>query len=33
MSQLKTSLVQCDLRWEDPQANHTHLEALLGDLD
>ncbi len=33
MSQLKTSLVQCDLRWEDPQANHEHLEALLGDLD
>ncbi|MBE0403122.1 Predicted amidohydrolase [Halomonas citrativorans] len=33
MSQLKTSLVQCDLRWEDPQANHDHLGRLLGDLD
>ncbi|KPQ27795.1 MULTISPECIES: amidohydrolase [unclassified Halomonas] len=33
MSQLRTSLVQCDLRWENPHANHTHLETLLGDLD
>ncbi|MGP9679422.1 amidohydrolase [Halomonas sp. AOP27-A1-41] len=33
MSQLRTSLVQCDLRWEDPQANHDHLVRLLGDLD
>ncbi|SDN12602.1 amidohydrolase [Vreelandella arcis] len=33
MSQLRTSLVQCDLRWENPQANHTHLEQLLGELD
>ncbi|MGO3004495.1 MAG: nitrilase-related carbon-nitrogen hydrolase, partial [Halomonas sp.] len=33
MSELRTSLVQCDLRWEDPQANHAHLEQLLGELD
>ncbi|SES17569.1 Carbon-nitrogen hydrolase [Vreelandella subterranea] len=33
MSQLRTSLVQCDLRWENPEANHAHLEQLLGDLD
>lgn len=33
MTQLKTSLVQCDLRWEDPQANHAQLERLLGELD
>ncbi|MWJ28469.1 amidohydrolase [Halomonas sp. ZH2S] len=33
MSKLRASLVQCDLRWEDPQANHQHLETLLGELD
>lgn len=33
MSQLRTSLVQCDLRWENPEANHVHLEKLLGELD
>ena len=33
MSKLATTLVQCDLRWEDPAANHRHLETLLGDLD
>ncbi|WP_447553078.1 amidohydrolase [Vreelandella sp. EE22] len=33
MTQLKTSLVQCYLRWEDPEANHAHLERLLGELD
>ncbi len=33
MSQLRNTLVQCDLRWEDPQANHAHLEQLLGELD
>ncbi|MFG6666625.1 amidohydrolase [Halomonas sp. HNIBRBA4712] len=33
MAELKTSLVQCDLRWENPQANHEHLNALLGELD
>lgn len=32
MSQLKVSLVQCDLRWEDPAANHRHLEEQLGAL-
>lgn len=32
MSQLTVSLVQCDLRWEDPAANHAQLEAQLGDL-
>lgn len=32
-SQLTTTLVQCDLRWEDPKANHAHLETLLGELD
>ena len=32
MSQLKVSLVQCDLRWEDPAANHQHLDAQLGEL-
>lgn len=33
MRQLTTSLVQCDLRWEDPAANHRHLETLLGEKD
>ncbi|WP_447893477.1 amidohydrolase [Vreelandella sp. GE22] len=33
MTELRTSLVQCDLRWEDPAANHAHLEELLGELD
>ncbi|WP_252108876.1 MULTISPECIES: amidohydrolase [unclassified Halomonas] len=33
MAELKTSLVQCDLRWEDPKANHAHLQELLGELD
>nr|WP_295712268.1 amidohydrolase [uncultured Halomonas sp.] len=33
MTKLRSSLVQCDLRWEDPQANHAHLEELLGELD
>ncbi|WP_346798298.1 amidohydrolase [Halomonas sp. Bachu 37] len=33
MSKLRASLVQCDLRWEDPDANHQHLERMLGDLD
>lgn len=33
MSQLRTSLVQCDLRWENPQANHEHLAHFLGELD
>lgn len=33
MNKLTTTLVQCDLRWEDPEANHRHLETLLADLD
>ncbi|PMR77456.1 amidohydrolase [Billgrantia endophytica] len=33
MSDLRTTLVQCDLRWEDPDANCRMLEAELGDLD
>lgn len=32
MSELRATLVQCDLRWEDPQANCDMLEGLLGDL-
>lgn len=32
MSELKVTLVQCDLRWEDPQANCQMLEEILGDL-
>ncbi|GGX78450.1 nitrilase family protein [Litchfieldella qijiaojingensis] len=32
MSELRTTLVQCDLRWEDPEANCRMLEDLLGDL-
>ncbi|WP_192036926.1 amidohydrolase [Halomonas sp. YLGW01] len=32
MSDLRTTLVQCDLRWEDPAANCAMLEELLGDL-
>ncbi|MEA3253135.1 MAG: amidohydrolase [Pseudomonadota bacterium] len=32
MSELRTTLVQPDLRWEDPQANCHLLEAQLGDL-
>ncbi len=32
MSDLRATLVQCDLRWEDVQANCQRLEALLGDL-
>ncbi|APX93176.1 amidohydrolase [Halomonas sp. 1513] len=33
MSTLRTTLVQCDLRWESPSANCRMLEELLGDLD
>lgn len=32
MSDLRTTLVQCDLRWEDPDANCEMLEELLGEL-
>jgi predicted amidohydrolase len=32
MSELRTTLVQCDLRWEDPDANCRMLEDTLGDL-
>lgn len=32
MSQLRTTLVQCDLRWEDPSSNCRMLEDTLGDL-
>ena len=32
MSELRTTLVQCDLRWEDPEANCRMLEETLGDL-
>ncbi|MGQ7249593.1 amidohydrolase [Halomonas sp. V046] len=32
MTQLRTTLVQCDLRWEDPEANCRMLEDLLGEL-
>ncbi|WP_163557216.1 amidohydrolase [Halomonas sp. NO4] len=32
MSELRTTLVQCDLRWEDPDANCRLLEETLGDL-
>ncbi|MCW4151933.1 amidohydrolase [Halomonas sp. 18H] len=32
MSELRTTLVQCDLRWEDPEANCRMLEATLGEL-
>ncbi|NWN83796.1 MAG: nitrilase family protein, partial [Halomonas sp.] len=31
MSELRTTLVQCDLRWEDPTANCRMLEETLGD--
>ncbi|MBD3894252.1 amidohydrolase [Halomonas sp. ML-15] len=33
MSTLRTTLVQCDLRWEAPSANHGMLEELLDELD
>ena len=33
MNDLRTTLVQCDLRWEDPDANCKLLEQQLGDLD
>lgn len=33
MSTLRTTLVQCDLRWEAPAANCRMLEELLGDID
>ncbi|MFG6137113.1 amidohydrolase [Halomonas sp. B23F22_10] len=33
MSELRTTLVQADLRWEDPEANCRMLEASLGELD
>ncbi|NLC22569.1 MAG: nitrilase family protein, partial [Halomonadaceae bacterium] len=33
MNDLRTTLVQCDLRWEDPDANCKMLEQQLGDLD
>jgi len=29
---LRVTLVQCDLRWEDPAANCAHIDRLLGDL-
>lgn len=32
MSELRTTLVQCDLRWEAPEANCQMLEETLGDL-
>src|SRR5690554_6259345 len=32
MSELRTTLVQCDLRWEDPEANCRMLEETLGEL-
>lgn len=32
MSELRATLVQCDLRWEDPEANRRGLEEILGDL-
>lgn len=32
MTQLRTTLVQCDLRWEDPEINCRRLEEQLGDL-
>ncbi|GAB2711457.1 amidohydrolase [Halomonas garicola] len=32
MSKLTVSLVQCDLRWENPDANHRQLEDQLGEL-
>lgn len=32
MSDLRVTLVQCDLRWEDPDANCRMLEETLGDL-
>ncbi|WP_302142830.1 amidohydrolase [Halomonas alkalicola] len=32
MSELRVTLVQCDLRWEDPEANCRMLEETLGDL-
>ena len=32
MSELRTTLVQPDLRWEDPEANCHLLEEQLGDL-
>ncbi|HSH47901.1 MAG TPA: amidohydrolase [Halomonas sp.] len=33
MSQLRTTLVQPDLRWEDPSENRRRLEEMLGDLN
>lgn len=33
MSQLRTSLVQADLRWEDPAENRRRLQDMLGDLN
>lgn len=33
MSDLRTTLVQCDLRWEEPEANCRLLEEQLGELD
>jgi predicted amidohydrolase len=33
MSQLRTTLVQPDLRWEDPTENRRRLEDMLGELD
>ncbi len=32
MSNLRVTLVQPDLQWEDPTANCRHLDALLGDM-
>lgn len=32
MSELRVSLVQCDLRWEDPAENCRRLEEALGEL-
>lgn len=32
MSYLRSTLVQCDLRWEDPAENCTRIDLMLGDL-
>lgn len=31
--ELRSTLVQCDLRWEDPNENCQRIDALLGDLN
>ena len=33
LSELRSTLVQCDLRWEDPNENCHRIDALLGDLN